>query len=47
MSEVFDDIVEKTKSKEFIDCIEETSKRFTEECSKYNIEGAIKAPKQY
>ena len=45
MSEVFDDIVEKTKSKEFIDCIEETSKRFTEECSKYNIEGAIKAAK--
>lgn len=45
MSEVFEDITEKTKSQEFIQCIEETAKRFPEECSKYNILGAIEAAK--
>ena len=43
MSEVWDEIVEKTKSKEFVDCIKETAKKFPEECEKFNIAGSIKS----
>ncbi|MBQ1627692.1 MAG: hypothetical protein II098_00850 [Treponema sp.] len=41
LSEIFDEIVEKTKSKEFVNCIKETAKKFPEECEKYYIIGAI------
>lgn len=47
MSEVWDDIVEKTKSKEFVDCIKATAKKFPEECSKFNIQGAIESAEGY
>lgn len=47
ISEIFDEIAEKTKSKEFIDCIKETAKKFPEECSKYNIQGAIESAEGY
>ena len=47
LSEIFDEIVEKTKSKEFIDCIKETAKKFPEECSKYNIQGSIESAEGY
>ena len=47
LSEIFDEIVEKTKSKDFIDCIKETAKKFPEECSKYNIRGSIESAEGY
>lgn len=47
MSEVWDDIVEKTKSREFIDVLRETAKKFPEECAKYNIQGAIESAEGY
>ncbi|MEE1212747.1 MAG: hypothetical protein UHO11_09655 [Treponema sp.] len=47
MSEVWDEIVEKTKSKEFVDCIKETAKKFPEECEKFNIAGSIESAEGY
>ena len=47
MSEVWDEIVEKTKSKEFVDCIKETAKKFPEECEKFNIAGSIESAEEY
>lgn len=47
MSEVWDDIVEKTKSKKFVDCIKAAAKKFPEECSKFNIQGAIESAEGY
>lgn len=41
MSEVWDEIVEKTGSKEFLECIKETARKFPEECRKFNIQGSI------
>lgn len=40
-----EDITEKTKSKDFVCCIEETAKKFPEECEKYNILDNIKTCK--
>lgn len=37
MSEIFDEIVEKTKSREFIAALRKVAKKFPEECEKYNI----------
>ncbi|MBR4629478.1 MAG: hypothetical protein IKO57_03405 [Treponema sp.] len=42
LSEIFDDITEKTKSKEFVDCIEEVAKKFPKECEKYYLQDNIK-----
>lgn len=47
LSEIFEDIAEKTKSKAFIEAIKETSKKFPKECEKYNILGSIKAAECY
>ena len=47
MSEVWDEIVQKTKSKEFVDCIKETANKFPEECAKYNIAGSIESAEGY
>ena len=47
MSEVWDEIAEKTKSKEFINCIKETAKKFPEECAKFNIAGSIESAEGY
>jgi len=37
ISEVFDEVVEKTQSREFIDCLYRMAKKFPGECEKYNI----------
>lgn len=37
LSEIFEEIAEKTKSKEFINCLYETSKKFPDETEQYNI----------
>lgn len=42
LSEIFDDVFEKTESKEFLNCIKKTAERFPEECKKYNIIQIIK-----
>jgi len=47
LSEIFDEIVEKTKSREVIDCIKETAKKFSEECEKFNIADSIKSAEGY
>ena len=41
LSEIFDDITQKAKSKQFIEVLRETAKKFPEECEKYYIIGAI------
>lgn len=47
MSEVWDEIAEKTKSREFVDALKETAKRFPKECQEYNIQGAIESAEGY
>ncbi len=47
LSEIFDDIAQKTNSKEFIDALKETAKKFPEECTKYNIQGSIDDAESY
>lgn len=47
MSEVWDDIVQKTKSKEFVEAVKETMKKFPEECKKFNIKGSIESAERY
>lgn len=37
LSEIFEEIAEKTKSKEFIDCLYETARKFPDETKQYNI----------
>ncbi len=37
LSEIFEEIAEKTKSKEFINCLYETLKKFPDETEQYNI----------
>lgn len=37
LSEIFEDIAEKTKSKKFISALRKTAKRFPEECEEYSI----------
>lgn len=43
MSEVFDDVALATRSKEFIECLWRGSKKFPEECKKYNVLAFIKS----
>lgn len=47
LSEIFDDIAQKTNSKDFIDVLKETAKKFPEEFAKYNIQGAIESAEGY
>ena len=37
LSEIFEEIAEKTQSKEFINCLYETAQKFPDETNKYNI----------
>ena len=41
ISEIFDDIVEKTQSKEFIECLWRIADKFPEECEKYHVHASI------
>ncbi len=41
ISEVIDDLAEKTKRKELIQCYKSLMDKFPEECKKYNIIGSI------
>lgn len=41
ISEVIDDLAEKTQSKELIQCYKALMDKFPEECKKYNIAGSI------
>ena len=47
MSEVWDEIVQKTKSKEFVAVLREAAKKFPEECAKFNIQGSIESAEGY
>ena len=47
ISEIFDDIVEKTQSKEFIDCLYEVAKKYPKETEKYNITRLIEYAKDW
>ncbi len=47
MSEIWDEITEKTQSKDFIEAIKETAKKFPEECEKYNIQSSIESAEGY
>ncbi|MBR7069513.1 MAG: hypothetical protein IKI30_03580 [Oxalobacter sp.] len=42
LSEVMEEIAEKTQSQEFIDVLYETAKKYPEECKDYNILSFIK-----
>lgn len=46
-SEIFDDIAQKTNSRDFINAIKETAKKFPEECAKYNIQSSIDVAELY
>lgn len=37
LSEIFDEIVEKSKSREFIEILRETAKKYPNACEEYNI----------
>ncbi len=37
LSEIFEEIAERTKSREFVDCLYETAKKFPKETEQYNI----------
>lgn len=41
LSEIFGEIVRKTKSREFLDCLKETARKFPEECEKHYITDTI------
>lgn len=47
MSEVWDSVVEKTKSKEFVECIKKAAKKFPDECEKHNIQYSIDDAESY
>ena len=47
VSELFDEIVEKTQSKEFIDCLYEVANKYPNETKKYNIINFIDNCKEY
>ncbi len=41
ISEIIDDLIEKTQSKELVECYKSIMSRFPEECKKYNIAGCV------
>ena len=47
ISEIFDEIVKKTQSREFIDCLCRVAKKYPDECEKYNISYFIEASKEF
>ena len=47
ISEIFEDIAERTQSKEYIDCLYRVAKKFPEECAKYNIYGSIQIAEDF
>lgn len=47
ISEVFDEIVEKTQSQEFIDCLYRVAEKYPVECDKYNIYHFIEESKKF
>ena len=47
ISEIFEDIAERTQSKEYIECLYRVAKKFPEECAVYNIYGSIKIAEEY
>ena len=47
LSEIFEDITQKSKSKDFVKCIEETSRKYSAECEEYNVFSLIQNCKVY
>ena len=47
ISEIYDDLVEKTQSKALIDCFYRNAKRFPEETSRYYLLSAIKSSEDF
>ncbi len=47
LSEVFDEIAEKTKSKDFIDALMRVSKKYPQATEKYNISCFIRSAAEY
>ena len=47
MSEIFDEIAERTKSREFIEALRRTAKRFPEAAKDYNLEYFIDSAEEY
>lgn len=41
LSEVFDDVAEKTQSRAFVDCLYKVSKKFPDECTEYHIDRVL------
>ncbi|MBQ7529859.1 hypothetical protein IJT10_08200 [bacterium] len=41
LSEVFDDVAQKTQSRKFVSCLNKIANKFSEECKKYRIDRAI------
>lgn len=41
ISEILEELIEKTQSKELLDCYSAIMSKFSEECKKYNIKGSI------
>ena len=47
LSAIFEEITEKTQSKEFIDCLWRVANRFPEECEEFYIPASIKEAEEY
>ena len=47
ISEVFDEVVEKTQSRAFLDCCWKLTEKFPEESEKYNIKGVLPYAEAY
>ena len=41
LSEVFDDVAERTQSRAFVDCLYRVAKKYPEECQKYYIDRVL------
>lgn len=41
LSEVFDDVAEKTQSRAFVDCLYKVAKKFPDECREYHIDKVL------
>ena len=47
LSEIFEDITQKSKSKDFVRCIEETSKKYSAACEENNVFSVIQDCKNF